>query len=127
MTEDTLNRCLKVAEMHDSGMSFRDIGSEMGVTGARVQQLYCKSKWLVKQKENMESLLLDPYNLIDLKVYRRLLYALHRHRGELTREDILSIDPSEFINLREVGAEMARRLCEIQERLSNEGIVCTMI
>lgn len=125
MKEDTLNRCLKVAEMHDSGMTFRDIGSEMGVTASRVQQLYYKSKWLVKQMENMKSLSLDPYNGIDTKVYTILRYALHRHRGEVTREDILSIEPSEFINLRNVGAETARRLCEVRERLSNEGVVCT--
>jgi len=120
MKEDTLNRCLKVAEMHDSGMTFRDIGSEMGVTASRVQQLYYKSKWLVKQMENMKSLSLDPFNRADVVTYGRLRYALHRHRGELTREDILSIEPSEFINLRGVGAESARRLCEVRERLSNE-------
>ena len=126
MTEDTLNRYLKVAEMRDSGMSFRDIGSEIGVTRERVRQLYYKSKWLVKQMENMKSLSLDPYNMIDLKIYSRLRYALHRHRGEVTREDILSIQPSEFINLRGVGEKSATRLCEVRERLSNEGIVCTM-
>lgn len=111
-------RRMKVKELYDSGMSFREVGKKMGFTGQRASQLYNYATQPDRVNSELYQFYLHPDNAdVRRKVCARTMETLRRHKID-TFEKLNELKISQVVKFMQVGAKTLEQIEWLKERVS---------
>ena len=107
----------KVKKLRDSGMTYKQIAQDMGVSVERVRQLYLKSTRKDRMNNEVYRFYLSRSNVdIRMNVSDRTINALMR-MGVETFEQLKYLDDEEILRARQVGTKAYNEIKWFQRRI----------